>query len=63
MGGKIEKSHGVRPPGPRGGAEAEGRREFSILPSIVKKSRYSAKKSEILSQIQATQPKITSLYV
>ena len=28
-----------------------------------KKSRYSAKKSELLSQIHATQPKITSLYL
>ena len=37
---------------------------FSILPPIVKtKSRYSAKKSEILRQIHATQPKITSLCV
>ena len=53
MGGKIEKSHGGAPPC-----------GFSILPPIVKiKSRYSAKKSEILRQKHATQPKITSLYI
>ena len=82
MGGKIEKSHGGAPPGPRGRAEAGMRRGapnggrsgaprarwcapvwFFNFTTIVKtKSRYSAKKFEILSQIHATQPKITSLY-
>ena len=81
-GGKIEKSHGGKPPGPRDSAPASVRRFaplsglrsaprarrcapvwFFNFTTIVKtKSRYSAKKSEILSQIHATQPKITSLY-
>ena len=35
---------------------------FNFTTIVKTKSRYSAKKSEILSQIHATQPKITSLY-
>ena len=54
-GGKVEKSYGGAPPGLRGGVEA-GERSAT-------KSRYSAKKTEILRQIHATQPKITSLCV
>ena len=37
---------------------------FSIFPPIVEKTfSYSARKSELLSKIHTTQPKITSLYV
>ena len=66
MGGKIENSHGGPPPGPRGSAPASVPRfawSSNFASDREKTSRYSANKTEILSQIHATQPKITSLYV
>ena len=72
------KNHDFSPPprirlGPSAGAEALGPSRMrgggekwwflNFKTNRDKRWRYSAKKSEILSQIHATQPKITSLYV
>ena len=59
MDGKIEKSHGGAPPGPRGGAEAGVRRERENKVKILSKKvrdiqanpRYSAKNNVAMRMI------------
>ena len=60
---QFKKSHVGSPLGPRGEAEAGERSEATNGGRSGAPRRFSAKKSEILSQIHATQPKITSQYV
>ena len=67
MDGKIEKSHGGGPPGPRGSAPASVRRSsgpaaqtcvfFFNFTIHREKVKISAKKSEISGQIQTISPK------
>ena len=70
MGGKIEKSHGGAPPGPRGGAEAGERshRENKVkilskkVPDTQANPRYSAKNNVAIRMISTFIAKHNKIY-